>query len=186
MPDTERYYITIGEYYASRKPVIIRTLLGSCVAVCLYDQKRKVGGMNHILLPGKADMRHFNAPARFGVNAMELLINQIIKLGGRKEALTAKVFGGANILPNAKPTLAMGAKIVSFVKEFLELESIQIIKEDTGGTDTRTIYFHTGTGDVFLKRTSSSMAARLASKEKQSMQKLKEATLKLSAMEWFK
>ncbi len=182
----EKYYITIGEYHASNNPVIIRTLLGSCVAVCLYDSPKKIGGMNHILLPGKADMKHFNMPARFGVNAMELLINRIIRLGGRKNMLTAKIFGGANVLPTINQSLAMGNKIVSFVKEFLELESIKIIKEDTGGTDTRIIYFHTETGDVFLKRTPSSMAARLASQEKLVMQKLKQDTLKLPDIEWFK
>ena len=182
----ERYYITIGEYYASRPPVIIRTLLGSCVAVCLYDRQKKIGGMNHILLPGKADMKHFNMPARFGVNAMELLINRIVSLGGRKKALTAKVFGGANILPRINKSLAMGDRIVTFVKEFLELEAIEIIKEDTGGTDTRTIYFYTLSGDVFLKRTPSSLAARLAFQEKQAWHKLKQRHLKVSDMEWFR
>ena len=125
----KRYNITIGGYYASQRPVIIHTLLGSCVAVCLYDSQKKIGGMNHILLPGKADLKHYNMPARYGVNAMELLINRIINLGGRKRGLTAKIFGGANVLSTINPTLAVGGKNVSFVKEFLELESIKIIKE---------------------------------------------------------
>ncbi len=156
---SKNYSITIGEYRASQQPAIIRTLLGSCVAVCIYDREKRIGGMNHILLPGKADMKHFNKSARYGCNAMELLIKRVINLGGRKKGLTAKIFGGANVLPKIDQSLAVGGKNVSFVKDFLKSASIRIIKEDTGGTDTRIIYFHTDTGDVFLKRTPSSMAA---------------------------
>ena len=73
--------IHIGEFYSSADPVVIHTLLGSCVAVCLFDPVKKIGAMNHILLPGRANMKHFDAPARFGINAMELLINGMMNLG---------------------------------------------------------------------------------------------------------
>lgn len=149
----EQVVIGIGEYYASRTPVVIKTLLGSCVAVCLWDGQRKIGGMNHILLPGEADFRHFNSPARFGVNAMELLINRILVIGGQKSSLIAKVFGGANALHRPGDPLATGRKIVNFVQTFLEIEKIPVMAENTGGTSTRTIFFHTDTGAVYLKRT---------------------------------
>ncbi|MCK9297295.1 MAG: chemotaxis protein CheD [Desulfobulbaceae bacterium] len=177
--------IGIGEYYASASPVIISTLLGSCVAACLWDPVKKIGGMNHILLPGKADMKHFNTPARFGVNAMELLINEIISLGGRKKDLVAKIFGGSSIYPVLTENFAAGPRIVAFVKEFLSLESIEIINENTGGTDTRVIYFHTDTCDVFLKRTVSSMGARLASQENEMRRKLSQEAARLADIEWF-
>lgn len=166
--------------------MVISTLLGSCVAACLWDPVKKVGGMNHILLPGRAHMQHFNTPARFGVNAMELLINEIISLGGRKKNLVAKIFGGSNIYPVLTENLAAGPRNVAFVKEFLTLESIEIINENTGGTDTRVIYFHTDTCDVFLKRTVSSMREKLVARENQMLRKLMEEAAKLADIEWFR
>jgi len=74
--------IHIGDYYASEEPVIITTLLGSCVAVCLFDGENRIGGMSHIFLPGRAEWDRFDSSARYGINAMELLINKIMKLGG--------------------------------------------------------------------------------------------------------
>lgn len=144
--------IHIGEYYASRQSRVIYTLLGSCVAVCLYDPIRRVGGMNHILMPGKADLSSFDASARYGINAMELLINRIMNLGGRRESLRAKVFGGARTLPTIPVENSMGPKNEAFAVEFLERESIPIVSKDMGGNRSRRIYFHTDTGDVYLKR----------------------------------
>jgi chemotaxis protein CheD len=144
--------IHIGEYYASGRARVIYTLLGSCVAVCLYDPIRRVGGMNHILMPGKADLNNFDASARYGINAMELLINRIMNLGGRRESLRAKVFGGARTLSTIPFENSMGPKNEAFAVEFLEREGIPIISKDMGGNRSRRIYFHTDTGDVYLKR----------------------------------
>ena len=107
--------IHIGGFHASTKPTVIDTLLGSCVAVCLYDHVAPVGGMNHILLPGKADLRHFDNVARYAINAMELLINRILNLGGKRQNLTAKVFGGAHVLPTISEENGVGAKNSEFV-----------------------------------------------------------------------
>lgn len=147
-----RVAIHIGGLYASRNPAIVETILGSCVAVCLYDAEAKIGGMNHILLPGKADMQFFDSSARYGINAMELLINRIMTLGGRRDRLLAKVFGGAHVLPSISLRNGMGAKNAEFVLEFLELEGFTVVSSDLGGFDTRRVYFHTDNGDVFLKR----------------------------------
>ena len=148
----KRISISIGQYHASRSPVIIQTLLGSCVAVCLFDSKTRIGGMNHIFLPGKADLNCFNQPARYGINAMELLINAILELGADRRRLSAKVFGGGHLLPSIPPERGTGGKIAAFVISFLEKEHIPIISQDTGGTVGRKIFFHTNTGEVFLKR----------------------------------
>ncbi len=145
--------IHIGGFHASREPTVIETLLGSCVAVCLHDNVARIGGMNHILLPGKADLRHFDNVARYAINAMELLINRVMKLGGQRPNLVAKVFGGAHVLPAVSPENDMGARNSEFVLEFLQMEAISIVSQDLGGHDTRKIYFHTDSGEVFLKRT---------------------------------
>jgi len=148
----EEVSIYIGEFHASNIPTIIDTILGSCVAVCLFDQKAKIGGMNHILLPGKADMKRYDAPARYGVNAMELLINEIMKAGGDRKKFVAKIFGGANLLKLASSKINVGEKNINFVLEFLEKENIKLLSKDVGGFLSRKIFFHTDTGDVYLKR----------------------------------
>lgn len=161
--------IHIGEYYASRDPVLIRTLVGSCMAVCLFDPVTRIGGMNHILLPGKADMKRFDAPARYGINAMELLINRIMRLGGNRSLIVAKAFGGAHLLPAISRENGVGKKISGFVLEFLRNESIRLISMDIGGHESRRIYFNTGTGDVYLKRIRSRFYSNMTLKEERKM-----------------
>ena len=144
--------IFIGEYYASREPAVIKTLLGSCVAACLYDRINRIGGMNHILLPGKADLKEMDDPSRYSINAMEILINSMMKLGSERGQIIAKVFGGASVIQGISPGKAVGPKISEFVVSFLKNEGIKISGSDLGGFKSRTIFFHTDTGDVFLKR----------------------------------
>ncbi len=86
----EQITINAGESYVSKDPVIIHTLLGSCVAVCLYDPISRVGGMNHILLPGRPDIKKFDDSARYGINAMDILITMMMKLGGTRNRFIAK------------------------------------------------------------------------------------------------
>lgn len=144
--------IGIGEYFASNQDVVIHTVLGSCVAVCLYDPEKKIGGMNHILMPFNPDIHNYDASARYGINAMELLINAIMRLGGNREKMVAKTFGGANILMALSRENGVGERNVEFVVDFLRAEKIKILGRDFGGHDSRKIFFHIATGDVFLKR----------------------------------
>lgn len=160
--EKQQISIHIGEFYASNEPAIIDTVLGSCVAVCLFDPVKRIGGMNHILLPGKADLKRFDASARYGINAMELLINKVMGLGSRRSRLVAKAFGGANMFQSISAESGVGEKNSEFVIEFLNNEDIKIISKDLGGHDTRRIFFHTDTGDVFLKRTHSKRDANIA------------------------
>jgi chemotaxis protein CheD len=150
--------IWIGEYYASDTPTVIGTLLGSCVAVCLFDPIRRVGGMNHILLPDRADVKGFNAPARYGINAMELLINRIMNLNGGSRRFIAKIFGGARLLPSIPDENSPGRQNVDFVETFLKQEQIRVSGMDVGGCLSRKILFHTDTGDVWVKRNKSGSA----------------------------
>ena len=170
--------IHIGGLHASSGSTIIETTLGSCVAVCLYDPLEKIGGMNHILLPGKADMLHFDSAARYGVNAMELLINRIMTIGGNRFQLVAKVFGGAHLFPSISIENGVGKKNAEFVVAFLRMEKIRIIGCDLGGHDSRKIYFHTDTGDVFLQRISSASYSKIDQREKNLMRKIRKQTEK--------
>lgn len=157
--------IHIGEVRASKEPAIIKTLLGSCVSVCLFDQSIRVGGMNHILLPGKADMKKYNESARYGINAMELLINKIIRLGGRRSEFTAKVFGGGHIIGDISVENSPGPKNVAFVLDFLKIEKIPVISQNTGGNFSRLIYCHTDNSEVYMKRIYSSINPKIAIEE---------------------
>lgn len=166
--------IHIGEFFASNEPAVIHTILGSCVAVCLYDPVAKVGGMNHILLPGRAHLKAFDMPARFGINAMELLINALMSEGADRRRIVAKVFGGARIIPGISREFRVGAKIISFILRFLKNERIRVVTRDLGGEQTRKIYFHTDTGTVFLKRLKIGKSyAEIALEERKKLEKIR-------------
>lgn len=144
--------IHIGQLHVSRSPVEINTLLGSCVSVCLYDPVVQIGGMNHILLPGKADLDHFDRSARYGINAMEILINRLLKEGAQRRNLRAKVFGGAHILRSVEEFHSPGSRNLQFVFRFLEIEQFPVVNMDIGGHNARKVFFRTDNGDVRLKK----------------------------------
>lgn len=144
--------IIVGEVKASDEPLRVTTLLGSCVAVCLYDPKTCIGGMNHFMLPCNhtADVQC----ATYGVHAMELLINEIMKLGGDRRRLTAKIFGGGDVLGNRvtdNPGMTIGEQNIQFALGFLEKDRIPVIAKDLGGLMGRQIQFLTHTGQAFVR-----------------------------------
>lgn len=142
--------ITQGEFaVGGPRDEIIRTLLGSCVSCCLWDGEQKVGGMNHLLLGGYR-MNGANFNNLMGVTEMERLINEILKRGGRKDRLQAKIFGGANMLSGKTD---IGQQNVDFVLEFLGQERIPCINQSTGGTQARIIKFWPTTGRVSMRLT---------------------------------
>jgi len=143
-----------GEYFATRDGEVIFTVLGSCIAACLYDSKAMVSGMNHFLLPRVAredEMLSCDA-GRYGMYAMELLIGELIKLGAQRKNLQAKLFGGGNVLMLKKLNGDLGQSNILFARQFLELESIPLVKEDVGGENGRKIMFFSDSARVLLKR----------------------------------
>ncbi len=170
--------IHIGEYHASANPAIIHTVLGSCVAACLFDFRNLIGGMNHILLPGKAYLKHFDVSARYGVNAMDLLINRMMRLGADRKSLQAKVFGGAHVLPSISRENGVGEKISAFVMEFMQMENIRLINSDTGGTESRKVLYYTDTGDAYVKKLPSLHLQKIARKEKHASKRVRDIARK--------
>lgn len=159
--------IHIGEIYTSSEPTVIETILGSCVSVCMFDPVMRSGGMNHILLPGRSELERFDDATRYGINAMEVLINSMMKLGSKRKNIIAKIFGGAHILKAISRHVSPGQKNVRFVEDFLELEGIPIVSRNTGGNNGRKIYFHTNTGDVFLRMLANTKFESIAREESQ-------------------
>jgi chemotaxis protein CheD len=143
-----------GQYYAAAGAGSISTLLGSCVSTCLWDPLRHIGGMNHFMLPGDGAQQPTSpwaVSARFGVYAMEVLINEMIHLGADRRRLVAKVFGGAQVLQGFDK-LDVGAMNVRFVLDFLREEQIAIAGQDLLGVAPRKLHFFPATGKVQLKR----------------------------------
>ncbi|MQQ10131.1 chemotaxis protein CheD [Epibacterium sp. SM1979] len=130
-----------GEFQlTSDSNIILSTVLGSCIAACIYDEKTGVGGMNHFLL---AQSNGGAASARYGVHAMELLINGLMKKGAERRNLQAKVFGGAKMSVNLSD---IGAKNTAFIQSFLRDEGIQCVSSSVGGTSARRVRFHPVSG----------------------------------------
>jgi chemotaxis protein CheD len=159
------FHVNIGKVFACREKAVIQTLLGSCVSACFFDPVARVSGMNHILLPGKADLNKFDDTARYGINGMELLINEMTKLGALRSRLRAKVFGGGHVLTTIPLDRSPGAKNVEFVLDYLTIEQIPLVCKDVGGSLTRIIHFHTDTFEIFVKKLQISSKARLFAEE---------------------
>ncbi|MBB4199782.1 hypothetical protein CCR94_24025 [Rhodoblastus sphagnicola] len=133
--------IVQGERAVSADPAtVFSTVLGSCVAVCLHDPVALVGGINHFLLPGEqAEGRNqLRTMERYGVYLMEVLINDLMQIGARRERLHAKIFGGANMVRGLSN---IGADNADFARRFLRHEGIRIVAEDLGGTRARRVQF---------------------------------------------
>jgi chemotaxis protein CheD len=162
LPLVEKKRIYIGEVVASATPLLLQTLLGSCVAVCLRDPVACVGGMNHILIPGRCDGD--DRPSRCGVHAMELLINAIMREGGDRRRLEAKVFGGGNVVSSLQsPTV--GELNAIFIREFLTTERIRMVAQRLGGTQPVQVNFRTDTGKATVRTVDGSRLPSILSAE---------------------
>lgn len=142
-----------GDYYATKeKKIVLVTLLGSCISVCLKDRMNGVVGMNHFMLPDKVKKENMfdSADARYGLFSMEKMINKMMKLGASKNYLEAKIFGGGKVLQTTFSNVA--ATNIEFAKNFLDLEGIPIIAENVGGQVGRKIYFIPETFDIYVKK----------------------------------
>jgi chemotaxis protein CheD len=115
----------------------------------MYDPSTRIGGMNHFLLPGEVGDQDLST--RYGVNAMEVLINEMMKLGANRKRFQAKVFGGADIFQANHPMLMVGTKNIAFVHHFLEVEGISIVNERVGGNVGVVIHYHAHAFDVMVK-----------------------------------
>lgn len=142
-----------GEFYATTQHEAISTVLGSCISVCLRDVDLGVGGMNHFMLPLKGSIYDKQSiasdSARYGNWAMEYLINQILKAGGRRRMLEAKIFGGGNVFPSLAPEVS--EQNVKFVLQYLYNENISVKAKDLGGNVGRIVVYYPKSGRAQVK-----------------------------------
>ncbi|MEZ5541424.1 MAG: chemoreceptor glutamine deamidase CheD [Pseudomonadota bacterium] len=163
-----------GEYYVSTHDEMISTVLGSCVSACIRDPVAAVGGMNHFMLPsgtGVGATEGNNAATRYGVFAMEHLINDILKHGGRRGRLEIKLFGGGKVLAAMTD---VGSRNIAFVKEFLHTEMLRVVAEDLGGPWPRKVNYFPLSGRVLMKRMQNNHTTELARQEYEYMHSLEE------------
>ena len=137
-----------GEYFVSNEDIVIMTVLGSCIAACLWDSRMRVGGMNHFMLPdGDAQ----DVSGRYGSYAMELLINEMLKMGARRETMQAKIFGGGQVMHNFT-TMNVGERNTQFVVEYLRTERIPVVSEDVLDIYPRKVCYFPASGKAMVKR----------------------------------
>lgn len=151
-----------GEYYVSNEDLVVMTVLGSCIAACIWDGRARTGGMNHFMLP---DGDGADVSGRYGSYAMELLINEMLKLGARRETMQAKVFGGAQVMAGFT-TMNVGERNTQFVLDYLATERIPVVSQDVLDIHPRKVCFFPVTGKALVKRLAHSHPETLVVEER--------------------
>jgi len=173
--DCEAAKISPGEYFYTDKDMMIVTVLGSCISACIRDSKTGIGGMNHFMLPDSAAADKdspVSESMRYGTYAMEVLINQLIRNGARRENLEAKIFGGGNVLKSFTTT-NVGVRNAEFVKKYLKDENIRVVGEDLLDIYPRKVYYFPKTGKVMVKKLMKLSSNTVFEREKDYASKLK-------------
>jgi chemotaxis protein CheD len=167
-----------GEYFVTRSDEIITTVLGSCISACIRDPVRRVGGMNHFMLPEDMTQGSSNwldpsvgLATRYGSFAMESLINDLMKLGARRDRLEVKLAGGGRILASMTD---VGERNIQFARNWLSLEGLKIAGEDVGDSYPRRIQYFPSTGRVLMFRLPSLDYGAVVSREKEYLSNLQQ------------
>lgn len=162
---TQAIKVLPGEYLVTGEDFILVTLLGSCVAACIRDPQLALGGMNHFMLPETELEVGGVGAARYGAYAMEMLINDLLKMGALRSRLQAKVFGGAAVLPGFTVN-NVGERNAEFVLQYLKAEGVPVLAQDLGDICPRRVYFFPATGRVMVKRLPSAQRVEVAASER--------------------
>ena len=148
--DNNSYYLMPGNIFAHQDEYTVTTVLGSCVSVCLWDPARRLGGINHFMLPlwnGEG-----LASPKYGNIAIAKLIEKMLEFGSDRRNLRAKVFGGGVVLNVTNPFMNIGERNIQLAEDTLRIENIPVLSADTGGKVGRKLIFNTETGVALVKR----------------------------------
>lgn len=151
-----------GEYFVSNQDLMVTTVLGSCIAACIWDARVRAGGMNHFMLP-EGDSAE--GGGRYGSYAMELLINHLLKLGARRESMQAKIFGGAQVMAGFS-SMNVGERNTKFVIDYLATERIPVVSQDVLDIHPRKVCFFPTSGKALVKRLAHAHPETLAVEER--------------------
>ena len=142
-------YLHAGQLHVAAAPTAITTVLGSCVSVCLYDPVAKIGGMNHYLLPLHVER---DRSPRFGTVAVPALVEAVVKAGGTRSALVAKVFGGASVIGSLGKGRRLGDENAALAFRLLEEAGVPVLDQDVGGTRGRKLVFFCDEGTAWVRQ----------------------------------
>lgn len=162
-----------GEYFVTPDARLLCTVLGSCVSACIRDPVARVAGMNHFLLPVSGRVEDSES-ARYGVHAMELLINGLLKRGGRRERMEVKLFGGGNLM-QSRTVNNVGHANARFALDFMTQEGLKVISQDLFGSQPRKIWYFPDTGKVLLRRLTTTRNDTILRREVDFSRRLREA-----------
>ena len=163
---SEAVKVLPGEYFVHDEDILITTTLGSCIAACLWDRERRIGGMNHFMLPeGSGDS------GRYGSYAMELLINEMMKRGASRLTMEAKIFGGGAVISGMN-TINVGERNTQFVTNFLATERIPIVSKDVMDVYPRKVCFLPASGKAMVKRLAPTNTDALVQQDRAAIQKV--------------
>ena len=149
-----------GEFFVADEDLLVLTTLGSCIACCLWDREKRVGGMNHFLLPDSGAGSGGDS-GRYGSFAMDLLIGELVKRGATRSTMEAKVFGGGAVISGMN-TINVGERNTSFVLDYLRTERITVVSKDVLDIYPRKVCFLPATGKAMVKRLASANTEALA------------------------
>lgn len=138
-----------GEFYVAPPGIAISTVLGSCIAACIRDRDTGLGGMNHFMLPEDEGGHARLSSASYGAFAMEQLVNSLLKLGCRHEALEVKLSGGANLFAHQQPIGDLNAR---FACDYVHQEQLRLLAQDLGGNEARRVMYFPQQGRMLVRR----------------------------------
>ena len=152
-----------GEFFVADEDLLVLTTLGSCIACCLWDRDKRVGGMNHFLLPDGTGSGADSG--RYGSFAMDLLIGELVKRGATRSTMEAKVFGGGAVVSGMN-TINVGERNTAFVLDYLRTERITVVSKDVLDIYPRKVCFLPQSGKAMVKRLASANTEALAAQER--------------------
>lgn len=176
--DIEAAKILPGEYYVTKRDMVLVTVLGSCVAACIRDRVSGIGGMNHFMLPdnNRDSSDPTSTSTRYGSYAMEMMINQLLKIGARRANLEAKVFGGGSVLKGIV-SANVGERNAKFALDYLHNEDIAVSGQDLLDSYPRKVYFFPSSGRVLVKKIRSMHNETILEREQSYRNKLKASVI---------
>jgi chemotaxis protein CheD len=154
-----------GEFFVADEDLLVLTTLGSCIAACLWDREKRVGGMNHFLLPDTGSGGSGADSGRYGSFAMDLLIGEMVKRGATRSTMEAKVFGGGAVISGMN-TINVGERNTAFVLDYLRTERITVVSKDVLDIYPRKVCFLPASGKAMVKRLASANTEALAAQER--------------------
>ena len=159
-----------GEFFVADEDLLVMTTLGSCIAACLWDREKRVGGMNHFLLPDTGQGGAGADSGRYGSFAMDLLIGELVKRGATRNTIEAKVFGGGAVISGMN-TINVGERNTKFVLDYLRTERITVVSKDVMDIYPRKVCFLPASGKAMVKRLASANTEAMAALERAAISK---------------